>query len=315
MIESVLVADRGLLAVRVLTGLRELGVTALACYLAADEQCRHVQVCDEAIPVGDADPLYLADALVEAAQVTGAGAVHAGSGRWVGDAGIAAAVRAAGLAWIGPDSGPGGPFGSGEQGVTLSRGTVLDGWRWTARDGGSSLLAESFDPDPAGRREAEAAVDPELPVASVELAAGSGTTRVRGGLIGLDRLVEARTGANLLERQLRAASGLDPLGVGQPSGHAVQAALYAVAPGAAPVRGWVVPDVEGVVVDTVLAEGAQVGATDTVLALFTAYGEDRPGALARLARAVDGTALDSPASSLAALRALLRGAGSGSMVG
>lgn len=286
MFETVLVAHRGLLAVRTIRSCQRLGVKAVTCVAEGDEGALHARLADETIALGATEYPRSPEAVLEAARVSGAQAIHPGGGGLAEDADFARAVLAAGLIWVGASPGvpPGAP-------------APVPAWRETVR----RLLWET---GPA------------------ESSDGTGTGRawMRGPqrLAGPDRLVEAVTGVDLVERQLRQAAGerLEDLTAG--SGQALQAALYAGPQTLVPVAvsGWQAPDNEGVVVDSILAEGAWLTRYDgTLLALVTAHGRDRGQALARLTEAVDGLAVSEPPAELPALRALLREPSVVSMVG
>jgi acetyl-CoA carboxylase biotin carboxylase subunit len=105
MFETVLIANRGEIAVRIARTCRRLGVRAVTVHSEADAQARHVLEADESVLVGPAPPAgsYLDGAKVlEAARQTGAQAVHPGYGFLSESAEFAQAVMDAGLTWVGP---------------------------------------------------------------------------------------------------------------------------------------------------------------------------------------------------------------------
>jgi acetyl-CoA carboxylase, biotin carboxylase subunit len=104
-LESVLVANRGEIASRVIATARRLGVRSVAVYSAADADLPFVAAADEAVLIGPAQPAasYLnGEAILAAARQTGAQAVHPGYGFLAENSSFAASVIAAGLVWVGP---------------------------------------------------------------------------------------------------------------------------------------------------------------------------------------------------------------------
>jgi acetyl/propionyl-CoA carboxylase alpha subunit len=102
---SVLVANRGEIALRVIRTLRELGIRSIAVYSAADEAAPHVLAADDAVAIGPAPPResYLnVDRILSAARETGAEAIHPGYGFLSESAAFARQCAGANLTFIGP---------------------------------------------------------------------------------------------------------------------------------------------------------------------------------------------------------------------
>ncbi|MDC6130133.1 biotin carboxylase N-terminal domain-containing protein, partial [Burkholderia gladioli] len=104
-IRTVLVANRGEIAVRVIRAAHELGMRAVAVVSDADRDSLAARLADEAIPIGSshAAKSYLNPAaILAAAQQCGADAIHPGYGFLSENADFAAQVEAAGLIFVGP---------------------------------------------------------------------------------------------------------------------------------------------------------------------------------------------------------------------
>ncbi|AMB87486.1 acetyl-CoA carboxylase biotin carboxylase subunit [Pseudomonas agarici] len=105
--DSVLIANRGEIALRILRAARELNLRTVAVYSQADAELRHVALADQALCIGPAcaaDSYLDAKRLLRAAALTGAGAIHPGYGFLAEHAGFAAAVEDAGRVFVGPTS-------------------------------------------------------------------------------------------------------------------------------------------------------------------------------------------------------------------
>ena len=104
---SILMANRGEIACRVIRTAKELGYRTIAVYSDADAGAPHVQLADEAVRIG-AGPVgesyLLAERILEAAATSGAEAIHPGYGFLSENAAFAQAVEAAGLVFIGPSA-------------------------------------------------------------------------------------------------------------------------------------------------------------------------------------------------------------------
>jgi acetyl-CoA carboxylase biotin carboxylase subunit len=105
MLKRVLIANRGEIALRVMRGCRELGIETVAVYSDADARAPHVLAADRAVRLGPPPPResYLnVAAILEAARITGADAVHPGYGFLSERPAFARACEEAGLVFVGP---------------------------------------------------------------------------------------------------------------------------------------------------------------------------------------------------------------------
>lgn len=103
--DTVLIANRGEIAARIIRACRRLGLKAVVAHSTADRGASYVADADQAICIGPASPAqsYLnGDAMIIAARLTGAGAVHPGYGFLSENAGFARAVERTGLTFVGP---------------------------------------------------------------------------------------------------------------------------------------------------------------------------------------------------------------------
>jgi 3-methylcrotonyl-CoA carboxylase alpha subunit len=105
MIRSLLIANRGEIACRIIRTARAMGIRTIAVYSDADAKALHVRQADEAVHIGPspaAESYLRGDTIVAAAKATGAEAIHPGYGFLSENAEFAEAVAEAGLIWVGP---------------------------------------------------------------------------------------------------------------------------------------------------------------------------------------------------------------------
>lgn len=104
MIESLLIANRGEIARRIIRTAKRLGIRTIAVHSDVDADMAFVHEADEALPIGPAparDSYLRQDRILEAARKSGAQAIHPGYGFLSENAEFAEAVMAEGLVWVG----------------------------------------------------------------------------------------------------------------------------------------------------------------------------------------------------------------------
>ncbi|MCW3849294.1 ATP-grasp domain-containing protein [Sphingomonas sp. LB-2] len=106
MITSLLIANRGEIACRIIRTCQAMGIRTVAVYSDADANALHVRQADEAVHIGPSparESYLVGEKIVAAAKATGAEAIHPGYGFLSENADFAQAVKAAGLIWVGPN--------------------------------------------------------------------------------------------------------------------------------------------------------------------------------------------------------------------
>src|SRR5260221_11202830 len=107
MFKKILIANRGEIAMRIIYACREMGIKTVAVYSEADENSLHVRFADEDVCIGparSADSYLNVPAVISAAEITGADAIHPGYGFLSESASLAEVCQACHIKFIGPDS-------------------------------------------------------------------------------------------------------------------------------------------------------------------------------------------------------------------
>ncbi len=201
---TVLVANRGEIALRIIRACRDLGMRAVAVYSDADRDALHVRQADEAYPIGPAAPResYLAiEKLVAVAKRAGCDALHPGYGFLSENADFADAVERAGLVFVGPSARVQRLLGEKTQarrlaqgaGVPVAQGTsdalrdLAEARRVAAHVGYPVMLKAAGGGGGKGMRavRSEAELEPAWRMASGEAASAFGTPALF-----LERLIE-----------------------------------------------------------------------------------------------------------------------------
>ena len=144
MFSRVLIANRGEIALRIIRACRELGVESVAVFSDADAHAPHVREADHAVRLGPApsrESYLVGERLIEAAQQSGAEAIHPGYGFLAEREPFAKAVRDAGLVFVGPSPETIAAMGSKTDARTLAIGAgvpVVPGTTTALRDVGEA---------------------------------------------------------------------------------------------------------------------------------------------------------------------------------
>lgn len=300
MFETVLIAGRGVAALRALRTCARLRIKAVTAYVRADAGRAFVRAADDSVLIGpdSASALDIAT-VIEAAQVAGASAILP-CGPLAQDRAAADAALAARLGWAGPvtamSTGPVPAAGPGGLGDDIARVIVLG-----LPAGGVVTLGIIGGADGAGfapmtgpasarvDRTARAAVEAAdiVGVCTVWVHVADATPLGTSFVLPADHaLVELITGTDLVEQALRIASRDDPLGPDEltPTGTAVARRITA-----GPLAGqeWRDLQGDGVRADVAYVDGEQItAAADAVIGTVAAWAPDRAEADERLVAAL-----------------------------
>ncbi|HWH28913.1 MAG TPA: biotin carboxylase N-terminal domain-containing protein, partial [Mycobacteriales bacterium] len=215
MFDTVLVVDHGVTAVRVIRTCQRLGIQAVAVHGDEDARSPHVRQADDAVPLGGrTTAVTYGDGrkLLEAAQRSGAQAVHPGAGDLAMDAAFERAVVDAGLAWLGPPTDRPAPPARTPGPRTVV--TVLHDGRTPRGIGRRGRLGGVVDEEPDPTLDAGAAAEVDDAVARLLTGAPAGAYAVEvvrepAGAVATGTLPLAAAGG----AATAAATGVDPLAV------------------------------------------------------------------------------------------------------
>ncbi|MAC12283.1 MAG: methylcrotonoyl-CoA carboxylase, partial [Sphingorhabdus sp.] len=195
MIQSLLIANRGEIACRVIRTARELGIRTVAVYSDADAGALHVRMADEAVHIGPsaaAESYLVGEKIVAAAKDTGAEAIHPGYGFLSENADFAQAVLDAGLLWVGPK-----PASIRAMGLKDAAKTLMDEAGVPTTPG---YIGDNQEPAFLAERAAEIG----YPVLIKAVAGGGGK-----GMRKVERAEDFADGLQSAQREAKAAFGND----------------------------------------------------------------------------------------------------------
>src|ERR1700756_1225467 len=169
MFRKILIANRGEIACRIIRTAKRMRIATVAVYSEADAEALHVQMADEAVPIGPAlstESYLKIERIVEACRATGAEAVHPGYGFLSENAAFARALAEAGVTFIGP-----GPEAIAAMGDKIESKKL-------ARDAGVSSVPGHLDVIPDAESAVAIARDVGYPV-MIKASAGGGGKGMR----------------------------------------------------------------------------------------------------------------------------------------
>jgi acetyl/propionyl-CoA carboxylase alpha subunit len=322
MIRKILIADRGVSALRILRTCRRLGIKSVAVYSDADKESPHAQLADEAVALRPAET-PLPPRLVEAAKRTGADTIHPGCGPLAGDADFAAACEESGLTFIGAPSkilrtGFNSPERAKRQGLSVASdrrvpdARVIEFQTFCDQQGNAVQLDQDVSIQADGRTFVYESPAPSLDSDlrdRMRTAALKLTSEVGFGNAATVRFLLMPDGdflylesepflsahclvSEAVQVQIEIAEGRRlPIERFGACGHAIGASLYAGAVGAKSVTGtfhvWEPPPATSdVQIEAGVAEGMQVPPNDPLLAQLIAEDAAREGAIRILSQAL-----------------------------
>lgn len=337
--ETVLVADRGPVARRVVRTCQRSGARTVVVHASGDAGSPAVRAADEAVPLGGrdwgesyGDPLRV----LEAARRTGAEAVHPGGGPLAADAALARAVLDAGLVWLGlpPDVlalseqqtvrlvqqagiGPASAHGRRLVATVLDdagSASVLGVREQLTRDGAPVADLQPADLPAEVLRAVEHAALVVVraagagPLAAVGLTVDGvevGVAAVLPVLLPGSSAAEVAAGVDLIALQLRLAGG-EPIDPPAPGAHAVALHVRAADRFAGRLRRLVLSDDDDVAVDAAAVTRDRIAvSSDRTLAVVTVRADSRGAAVARARVVAEALVVEGVPTSLPAVRTAL----------